>query len=98
MFKATLTAPALVPNSAPDHRFNGSYVSFHCDAGEQHVATYTFYRDGKNICSEPHVTCRDSNLYFQTISKHDSGKYTCTIQNTASTSISNILQLSVSGE
>ncbi|XP_077312722.1 cell adhesion molecule CEACAM1-like [Lithobates pipiens] len=93
---ATLTPPALVPNSAPDHLFNGSYASFHCDAGGQHVATYTFYRDGKNICSEPHVTCKDSNLYFQTISKHDSGRYTCTIHNTASSSISNILQLSVS--
>ncbi|XP_040183212.1 carcinoembryonic antigen-related cell adhesion molecule 1-like [Rana temporaria] len=94
---AALTAPALVPNSAPNHLLNGSYASFHCDAGEQHVATYTFYRDGKNICSEPHVTCRDSYLYFQTISKHDSGRYTCTIQNTAGTSsTSNILQLSVS--
>ncbi|KAM5132668.1 cell adhesion molecule CEACAM1 [Mantella aurantiaca] len=92
---ATLTAPALVPRSARNH-LNGTYVSLHCDAGKQNVAIYTFYRDGKDICSERHVTCKDSHLYFQSISQIDSGRYTCTIQNPTSSSISNILRLSLS--
>ncbi|XP_075047027.1 cell adhesion molecule CEACAM5-like [Mixophyes fleayi] len=82
-------------NTTPDRLVGGSNVTLHCDAGSQTVLTYTFYRDQKTICSEPHVTCRDSVLNFQPITETDSGTYICTTQNPVSTNTSNSLQLTV---
>ncbi|XP_075047029.1 cell adhesion molecule CEACAM1-like isoform X2 [Mixophyes fleayi] len=96
---ALLNAPVLKFNSTynttPDRLVGGSNVTLHCDAGSQTVLTYTFYRDQKTICSEPHVTCRDSVLIFQPITETDSGTYTCTIQNSVSTNTSTSLRLTV---
>ncbi|XP_068098333.1 carcinoembryonic antigen-related cell adhesion molecule 1-like [Hyperolius riggenbachi] len=94
---APLSAPALSSNSTNINRFvSGTYVSLHCDGGNQSIISYTFYQDGKNICSGPNVTCRDSYFYFQPITASDRGNYTCVIQNPASFNTSNTLQLTVS--
>ncbi|XP_077313384.1 cell adhesion molecule CEACAM1-like isoform X3 [Lithobates pipiens] len=91
-----LNAPVISSNSTSNNLIGGSYVSLHCNASGQTVTTYTFYRDGKNICSEPHVICQDSYLYFQPITGSNSGSYTCTIQNPVSTNTSrNSVQLNV---
>ncbi|XP_068099153.1 carcinoembryonic antigen-related cell adhesion molecule 1-like [Hyperolius riggenbachi] len=92
-----LSAPFLRSTSAPGHHLIGNNVTFYCEAGNQNVTRYSFHRNGKNICSKPHVTCNDSSLYFQRITKSDSGSYTCVIQNPASSNTSNALQLTVSG-
>ncbi|XP_040190576.1 carcinoembryonic antigen-related cell adhesion molecule 1-like, partial [Rana temporaria] len=92
-----LNAPVLTGNVTSNNLIGGSYVSLHCNASGQTVTTYTFDRDGKNICSEPHVTCQDSYLYFQPITGSNSGSYTCTIRNPVSTNTSrNLIQLNVS--
>ncbi|XP_077313388.1 cell adhesion molecule CEACAM1-like isoform X2 [Lithobates pipiens] len=91
-----LGSPALHCNDTSNSLISGTYLSIYCDAGSLNVITYTFYRDGKNICSKPHVTCQDSYLYFQPITESDSGNYTCTIQNPVSSNTSNTLQLNVS--
>nr|DBA15902.1 TPA: hypothetical protein GDO54_003356 [Pyxicephalus adspersus] len=93
---SSLSAPVLILNPDHDHLVSGSNVTLHCNAGNQHIETYIFYRDGKNICSQPHVTCRDSYLYFQPITESDSGSYTCAIQNPVSISTSNTLQVTIS--
>ncbi|XP_071968945.1 hemicentin-1-like [Engystomops pustulosus] len=74
---------------------NGSDVTLDCDARDQNVTSYTFYRDEKTICSEPHVTCRGRYLDFTPITEKDSGSYTCSIQNPVSTSTSNSLNLTI---
>ncbi|KAG8541258.1 hypothetical protein GDO81_029393, partial [Engystomops pustulosus] len=74
---------------------NGSYVTLDCDAGGQDVTSYTFYRDEKTICSEPHVTCRGRYLDFTPITEKDSGSYTCSIQNQVSSSTSLSLRVTI---
>ncbi|XP_068099133.1 carcinoembryonic antigen-related cell adhesion molecule 1-like [Hyperolius riggenbachi] len=92
-----LSAPIFSSNSTNNNKHvSGTYMSLHCNGGNQPITRYTFYRDGKDICSEPHVTCKVSNLYFQPITESDSGIYTCVIQNPASSNTSNALQLTVS--
>ncbi|XP_068099132.1 carcinoembryonic antigen-related cell adhesion molecule 1-like [Hyperolius riggenbachi] len=92
-----LSAPVLSSYATNDNKLvSGTYVSLHCDAGNQSITRYTFYQDGKDICSGRNVTCRDSSLYFQPITVSDSGNYTCVIQNNVTSNTSNILQLAVS--
>ncbi|XP_073512006.1 hemicentin-1-like isoform X1 [Phyllobates terribilis] len=81
-----LNAPTL--SIISDRIVDGTNVTIRCDAGNQIVTTYTFYRDKKSICSEPHVICRGSFLNFTPISETDSGSYTCTIQNPVSSNTS----------
>ncbi|XP_069802817.1 carcinoembryonic antigen-related cell adhesion molecule 1-like [Dendropsophus ebraccatus] len=88
-----LSAPVLDSNSS---FVTGGNVTLQCDAGNQDVTAYTFYRDQTPICSEPHVTCRGSSLDFTPISESDSGSYTCTIQNPVSSSTSQPVQWTVS--
>lgn len=91
-----LDAPVISSNDTSRNLIGGSYVSLHCNASGQTVTTYTFYRDEKNICSNPNVTCKDSDLYFHPIAGSDSGSYTCTIQNPVSSNSSrNSVQLNV---
>ncbi|KAM5132163.1 uncharacterized protein ACMZJ9_018931 [Mantella aurantiaca] len=90
-----LNAPVLTRNDTSNSLIGGSIVSLHCNASGQTVTTYSFNHEGKNICSEPHVTCRDSYLYFQPITVSDNGRYNCTIQNPVSSNTSNTLQLTV---
>ncbi|XP_075696386.1 hemicentin-1-like [Rhinoderma darwinii] len=90
----TLHAPSL--HIMSDRIAAGNIVTLQCDAGNQNVTTYTFYRDQKTICTEPHVICRGSFLDFRPISGNDNGIYTCSIQNPVSTSTSNSLNLAVS--
>ncbi|PIO37032.1 hypothetical protein AB205_0182250, partial [Aquarana catesbeiana] len=94
---APLNVPVLVLNASHNRLVSGSNVTFHCDGGNQNITTYIFYRDGKKICSDPHVTCQDSYLYIQPITGSDSGRYTCTIHNPVSSNISNVLLVTVSG-
>ncbi|XP_040182553.1 carcinoembryonic antigen-related cell adhesion molecule 1-like [Rana temporaria] len=91
-----LSSPALRSNGTSNSLISGTYLSLYCEADSLNITTYTFYRDGKNICSEPHVTCQDSYLYFQPITGSDSGNFTCTIQNPVSSNTSNTLHLNVS--
>ncbi|XP_075696963.1 cell adhesion molecule CEACAM5-like [Rhinoderma darwinii] len=90
----TLHAPSL--HILSDRIVAGTNVTLQCDAGNQNVTTYTFYRDQKTICTEPHVICRGSFLDFRPISGNDNGIYTCSIQNPVSTSTSNTLSVIVS--
>ncbi|XP_068099134.1 carcinoembryonic antigen-related cell adhesion molecule 1-like [Hyperolius riggenbachi] len=92
-----LSAPVLSSNSTNNNKLvSGTYVSLHCDGGGQSITRYIFYQGGKDICSEPHVTCRESSLYFLPITASDSGNYTCVIQNPVTSNTSNGLQLTVS--
>ncbi|XP_040183367.1 carcinoembryonic antigen-related cell adhesion molecule 1-like isoform X2 [Rana temporaria] len=91
-----LNTPVLSSNGTSNNLIGGTYVSLHCNASGQTVTTYTFYRGGNIICSEPNVICRDSNLNFQPITGSDSGNYTCNIQNPISYNTSNTLYLNVS--
>ncbi|XP_071968948.1 cell adhesion molecule CEACAM1-like [Engystomops pustulosus] len=93
---AALLPPVLRSNDTSAFLINGSYVTLDCDAGTQDVTSYTFYRDEKTICSEPHVTCRGRYLDFTPITEKDSGSYICSIQNPVSTSTSNSLRVTVS--
>ncbi|XP_073458179.1 cell adhesion molecule CEACAM1-like isoform X2 [Aquarana catesbeiana] len=90
-----LGSPALHCNDTSNSLISGTSLSIYCNASSLNVTTYTFYRDGKNICSKPHVTCQDSYLYFQPITESDSGNYTCTIQNPVSSNTSTTLHLKV---
>ncbi|XP_075696962.1 cell adhesion molecule CEACAM5-like [Rhinoderma darwinii] len=89
-----LHAPFL--RNMSDRSVAGTNVTLQCDAGNQNVTTYTFYRDQKTICTEPHVICRGSFLDFRLITGNDNGNYTCSIQNPVSTSTSNSLNVTVS--
>ncbi|KAG8537026.1 hypothetical protein GDO81_025186, partial [Engystomops pustulosus] len=93
MIYAILGTPVLRSSSTP---VSGTNTTLYCDTGSQNVTSYTFYRDGKTICSEPHVTCRGRYLDFTPITEKDSGSYTCSIQNPVSTSTSLSLSLTVS--
>ncbi|XP_075695107.1 cell adhesion molecule CEACAM5-like [Rhinoderma darwinii] len=90
-----LSASVLSSNDTKFPLISGTYVTLHCDAGNQTVTTYTFYRDQKTICTEPHVICRGSFLDFRPITEKDSGIYTCSIQNPVSTNTSNSLNVTV---
>ncbi|XP_075695109.1 cell adhesion molecule CEACAM1-like [Rhinoderma darwinii] len=90
-----LSASVLSSNDTKFPLTSGTYVTLHCDAGNQNVTTYTFYRDQKTICTEANVTCRGSFLDFRPITRNDNGIYTCSIQNPVSTSISNSLNVTV---
>ncbi|XP_066465496.1 carcinoembryonic antigen-related cell adhesion molecule 5-like [Eleutherodactylus coqui] len=79
-----------------DRIVDGTNVTLLCDSRNQNVTTYTFYRDQKPICSEPHVTCSGSSLVFTPITENDNGSYTCAIQNPASASTSNSITVTVS--
>ncbi|XP_075695108.1 pregnancy-specific beta-1-glycoprotein 9-like [Rhinoderma darwinii] len=90
-----LSAPLLSSNDTKFPLTSGTNVTLQCDAGNQNVTTYTFYRDQKTICTEPHVICRGSFLDFRPITVNDSGIYTCSIQNPVSTNTSNSLNVTV---
>ncbi|XP_073512016.1 cell adhesion molecule CEACAM1-like [Phyllobates terribilis] len=91
-----LTTPALILNQKSP-LISGTNVTLRCDAESQTVTSYTFYRDGqKIICSEPHVICRGSFLDFTSITEHESGYYTCTIQNPVSSNTSDSITVTVS--
>ncbi|XP_073425976.1 cell adhesion molecule CEACAM1-like [Dendrobates tinctorius] len=90
-----LTTPVLILNRRSP-LISGTNVTLQCDAENQTVTSYTFYRDGqKIICSVPHVTCRGSFLDFTSITEHDTGSYSCTIQNPVSSNTSNSMTMTV---
>ncbi|XP_069597698.1 carcinoembryonic antigen-related cell adhesion molecule 1-like [Ranitomeya imitator] len=90
-----LLAPILKPVNQTF--LNGTSVTLQCDAGNQTVTSYTFDRDGhKNICSEPHVSCKGSTLVFTPITETDKGSYTCTIHHCSHTITSGSMNLTVS--
>ncbi|XP_068097536.1 carcinoembryonic antigen-related cell adhesion molecule 1-like isoform X1 [Hyperolius riggenbachi] len=92
-----LSAPVLSSNSTNNNKLvSGTYVSLHCDGGNQSITRYIFFRDGKDVCSGRNVACSDSYLHFQPITVSDSGNYTCVIQNPVTSNTSNTLQLAVS--
>ncbi|XP_044133577.1 carcinoembryonic antigen-related cell adhesion molecule 1-like [Bufo gargarizans] len=95
---ATLTAPVLRSIDANRLIISGTDMTLHCDAGDQTVTTYTFYRGQKMICSEPHVTCRGSSLNLTPISGDDSGSYTCRIENPVSSYTSDPIPVTVSAQ
>ncbi|CAJ0967285.1 unnamed protein product [Ranitomeya imitator] len=91
-----LTTPLLILNRRSP-LISGTDVTLQCDAESQTVTSYTFYRDGqKIICSEPHVICKGSFLDFTSITEHDTGSYTCTIQNPVSSNTSDSIAVTVS--
>ncbi|XP_071969839.1 cell adhesion molecule CEACAM1-like [Engystomops pustulosus] len=89
-----LQPPSLTIISGP--AVDGTKLTIECETGSQNVTSYTFYRDEKTICSEPHVTCRGRYLDFTPITENDNGIYTCSIQNPVSSSSSNFLNVTVS--
>ncbi|XP_069803688.1 pregnancy-specific beta-1-glycoprotein 7-like isoform X2 [Dendropsophus ebraccatus] len=91
----SLAAPVLRSNVTNSPIISGTYVTLQCDAGNQTVTTYTFYWEQTAMCSDPHVTCLGPFLHFMPISRYDRGFYTCTIQNSFSSSTSNSLTLTV---
>ncbi|XP_063291557.1 pregnancy-specific beta-1-glycoprotein 8-like [Pelobates fuscus] len=68
-------------NASESFPANGSNVNLTCNAPDQTVENYTFYRNQVNACSQDRVTCTGSNLTFHPIIESDEGNYTCTIQN-----------------
>ncbi|XP_077115977.1 cell adhesion molecule CEACAM5-like isoform X2 [Ranitomeya variabilis] len=91
---APLSAPVLRSiTSTP--LINGTNVTLQCDAGNQNVTSYTFYRNGQKIICSGRVICRESFLDFTLIFESDSGSYTCTIENPVSANTSNSLSLTV---
>ncbi|XP_073426877.1 cell adhesion molecule CEACAM1-like [Dendrobates tinctorius] len=91
-----LSAPVLSSNVTINKPFvNGTDVTLQCDARNQTVTSYTFYRDGQKIICSERLICRGSFLDFTPVADYDGGSYTCTIQNPISTNTSNSLNLTV---
>ncbi|XP_077115980.1 cell adhesion molecule CEACAM2-like isoform X2 [Ranitomeya variabilis] len=91
-----LSAPVLRSNVTINNPFvNGTNRSLQCDAGNQTVTTYTFYRDSQKIICSERLICRGSFLDFTPVAENDGGSYTCTIQNPVSSNTSNSLSLTV---
>ncbi|CAH2319046.1 carcinoembryonic antigen-related cell adhesion molecule 1-like [Pelobates cultripes] len=95
VYKPITITPNLKSNTSSPA--NGSIVSLHCDAPDQTVETYTFYRNQVNACSQSRVTCAGSNLTFHPIIASDKGNYTCTIQNPINNKTSDPFPLLVTG-
>ncbi|XP_077112421.1 hemicentin-1-like [Ranitomeya variabilis] len=92
--RPALNAPIL--SIISDRIVDGTNVTLQCDAGNQNVTSFTFYRDGQKIICSGRVICRGSFLDFTPISENDSRSYTCTIKNSGSTNTSDSLSLIVS--
>uniref|UniRef100_A0A8C5QDI6 Ig-like domain-containing protein n=1 Tax=Leptobrachium leishanense TaxID=445787 RepID=A0A8C5QDI6_9ANUR len=77
---------------------NGSNIHLQCNIGSQTVSSYFFYRDEQLIiCQPPRLNCSETSsyLYFRPITEHDTGNYTCAIQNPVSRNSSAPLSVNV---
>uniref|UniRef100_A0A8C5QD95 Ig-like domain-containing protein n=1 Tax=Leptobrachium leishanense TaxID=445787 RepID=A0A8C5QD95_9ANUR len=92
-----LTVPTL-SLSVTIRPLNGSNIDLQCIIGSQLVSSYFFYRDEQLVtCQPPHLSCNETSpfLYFRPVTEHDTGNYTCVIQNAVSRNSSAPLSLNV---
>ncbi|KAM8927765.1 uncharacterized protein RCH25_008047 [Pelodytes ibericus] len=94
---ALLIAPTL-SISVITRPVNGTNIDLQCNFGKQTVHSYLFYHNEQPIsCHLPHILCNQSSpfLSFRPITEHDSGNYTCTIQNPVSSNSSTHLNVNI---